>query len=137
MSTIVSTLLLVVATGIIGAFLVAWANSSFAFQTLNISTESADHINLIKESYVIEDVWFYDSGSSANVTIRNTGDLAVTISRIYVNSSQVFSPGQSITTGSYATITLTPLNPAAGLDHVQSIIVITERGTQAKQDWKY
>jgi hypothetical protein len=131
-------LLLVVATGVIGSFLVAWANSSFAVQSLNITTDAANRINLIKESYVIEDVWF--NGTSPNqheyITIRNSGDLAIKVTKIYVNNTQVWSTGQTITAGSYGTITINQLAPAWGAGKAQSIWVLTERGTEAKQVWK-
>jgi hypothetical protein len=125
---------LIVATGVIGSYLVFWANSSFALQSLNISTSAADRINLIKESYVIEDVWF-NSPTSADVTIRNTGELAVEISRIYVNSTQAWSGAQTITIGNYETIPVTLPN-AAGADKPQTFWIKTERGTEAKQVWK-
>jgi hypothetical protein len=116
---------------------VFWANSSFALQSLNISTSAADKINQIKESYVVEDVWFYTDGSDkkADVTIRNTGDLAIKISRIYVNSTQIPIAGQTISIGDYATIEVT-LSSATGADKPQTFWVITERGTEVKQVWK-
>jgi hypothetical protein len=134
-SAIVSSLLLIVATGIIGSYLVFWANSSFALQSLNISTQSADRINLIKESYVIEDVWFKTGPASADITVRNTGDLGIKISRIYMNSTKVWEVGQTIAIGNYATINVV-LPVAPGTNKPQTVWIITERGTEAKQAWK-
>jgi len=126
---------LIVATGVIGSYLVFWANSSFALQSLNISTSAANRINLIKESYVVEDVWFKTGPNSADITIRNTGDLGVKVSRIYVNSTKVWEVGQTIAIGNYATINVV-LPVAPGANKPQTVWIITERGTEAKQVWK-
>jgi len=131
--------MLVVATGIIGVALLAWSNSSFAIQGMQISNQTASRINLVKESFVVEDVWFkidpYPNGDKyADVTIRNTGDLAVTISNIYVNNTRVWSEDQTITIGSVATIEDVPVDWSSG--SVQSVWVETERGTDIKQEWK-
>lgn len=138
-STVVTSLLLVVAVGIIGAFLVSWANSSFAIQRANIAEETSDRINLVKESFVIEDVWFYtEAGPTyyANVTIRNTGDLAFTVSHIYVNNTQFWNTGETILISEKEEIKvpfgLTPWDS----DSPQSIWVKTERGTEVRQVWK-
>jgi hypothetical protein len=134
-STVVTSLLLVVAVAIIGAFLVSWANSSFAVQQLNIAEQTAGRINLVKEDFVIEDVWFYTEGpdSFANVTIRNTGDLALTISHIYVNNTESWNTGETILIGEKEEIKV-ELDWDAGAPH--SILIKTERGTEVKQVWK-
>lgn len=117
-----------------GTFVVSWANSSFAAQQLNIANQASSRINLIKEDFVIEDVWFYDSGGKqANVTIRNTGDLAITISKIYVNNTEAWSGAQSITIGSTGVMTF---STQWGSGYAQSIWLKTERGSEAKQIWK-
>lgn len=133
---IVSTLLLVVATGVIGSALAAWSNSSFAIQSSQISNQTASRINLVKESFVLEDVWFFtESGSPhANVTIRNTGDLAITVSKIYVNNTQVWSGSQTIPIDSIATIE--DVSVSWGSNDVQSVWIHTARGTDMKQTWK-
>jgi hypothetical protein len=133
MSTVVTTLMLVAATGVIGSALVAWSNSSFAIQYLNISNSTNSRINLVRESYVLEDVWFY-SPTKADVTIRNTGDLAITVSRIYLNNTQAWSGNQVIPIGTSSRIIVNNVNWGAG--DPQSILVTTARGGQVKQMWK-
>jgi hypothetical protein len=141
MSVIVSTLLLVVATGVIGSALAAWSNTSFAIQSLQISNQTTSRINLVKESFVLEDVWFYTNPPStpptnayANVTIRNTGDLAITVSKIYVNNTQVWSGSQTIPIDSVATIEDIPISWRS--NDPQSVWIHTARGTDVKQAWK-
>jgi len=137
-STVVTTLMLVVATGVIGSALAAWSNYSFATQSSQVSNQTASRINLVKENFVVEDVWFYikQPGNvySANVTIRNTGDLAITVSKIYVNNTQVWSTGKSIPIGSVVTIKDVPISWRPG--DLQSIWIHTIRGTDVKQAWK-
>jgi hypothetical protein len=130
--------MLVAATGAMGAGLMAWSNSSFAIQSLQISNQTASRINLVKETFVVEDVWFRidpdDSAKYADVTVRNTGDLAVTVSNIYVNNSRVWDTDQTVSIGSVVKIQNVPVDWGSG--NVQSVLVETERGTMLKQDWK-
>lgn len=122
------------AVGIMGTFLVSWSNSSFSAQQLNIANQTASRINLIKESFVIEDVWFYDSGGKkADITIRNTGDLGITISNIYINNTEAWSDTQVIAIEDTAKITV---NTSWGSGDAQSIWIKTSRGSEAKQIWK-
>lgn len=135
LSTIVTSLILVVAVGIIGAYLVTWSNSTFALQQASIANQTASRINLINENYIIEDVWFYDSGGKkADVTIRNTGDLAITISKIYVNNTEAWGGNQVINKDSVYKITVDPLNWDLG--KTQSLWIKTARGSEVKQLWK-
>jgi hypothetical protein len=115
-----------------GTGLVAWSNSSFAAQQLNVANQAANRIDLIRESFVVEDVWFYEP-NKADITIRNTGDLAITISNIYVNNSQAWSGDQVIPMESAAKITV---DIDWGTDNAQSIMVKTARGSDVKQIWK-
>ena len=126
--------MLVAAVSIIGAALVMWSNTSFAIQQVNIANQTNGRINLINESFIIEDVWFYvDTDNYADVTIRNTGDLAIRISNIYVNNSQAWNAGEDILIDEVAKIQV-PIDWEA--DRPQSIWVKTERGAEEKQVWK-
>jgi hypothetical protein len=118
-----------------GAFLVAWSNSSFAMQRLNIASATADRINLITESFVVEDAWFDQNGGIkfANVTVRNTGENAITISSIYVNNTEVTFTDETIPVGDVAII---DFQLTWGSDRPQSLWVKTDRGTEVKQVWK-
>jgi hypothetical protein len=135
LSTVVTSMLLVTAVSIMGVGLVSWSNSSFATQQLNVANQAASRIDLIRESLVVEDVWFYNAGTKADITIRNTGDLAITINKIYVNNTQAYPGSQVITTGNTAKITI-DMNPNWEPGNAQSIWVVTERGSEVKQIWK-
>lgn len=127
--------MLVSAVGIIGSTLVVWSNSSFSITRQNIANSTDSKINMIRESFVVEDVWFYtQSGTDyGNVTIRNTGNVAIKISNIYVNNTQVWNAGQLINATKVVTIRTT-FNWEPG--DLQSVWVKTARGAEVKQVWK-
>lgn len=137
LSTVITTLLMVAAVSIMGAAMMQWSSSSFAAKQLEISNQTNSRINLIKENLVLEDVWFYQNATGhhlANVTIRNTGEVALTVSKVYVNNTEIQN--------------FDPLVIAAGdvdkisiqfdweTDRPQSIWIHTARGADVKQAWK-
>ena len=127
--------MLVAAVSIVGAALVMWSNTSFAMQQASIAEQTTGRINLINESFIIEDVWFFSNatGTYANVTILNTGDLAIRVSNIYINNTQTWNDGEDVLIGDFATI---DVPTAWEADRPQSIWIKTERGAEAKQVWK-
>ena len=126
--------MLVAAVGIMGSGLVAWSNSSFSITQRNIANSTDSKINMIRENFVVEDVWFYNDGADrANVTIRNTGEVVIRISNIYVNNTQVWNAGQNINATQAYTIK-TSVNWDA--DKPQSIWIKTTRNSEVKQVWK-
>ena len=126
--------MLVSAVAIMGSGLVAWSNSSFSTAQRNIANSTDSKINMIRENFVVEDVWFYNDGQDrANVTVRNTGNVAIKISHIYVNNTQVWNIGQNINaTQAYSIKTTVDWNP----NNLQNIWVKTTRGSEVKQFWK-
>ena len=135
LSTIVTSLMLIVAVSMIGVALVSWSNFGFAIKQREIADQTNGRINLVKETFIIEDVWFYSNGvdSYANVTIRNTGDNGLTISNIYVNTTEVWNEGEDILKDEVAIINF-QTDWESG--NSQSIWVRTERGSDMKQVWK-
>ncbi|MCI0561709.1 MAG: hypothetical protein MN733_24735 [Nitrososphaera sp.] len=132
-------MLLVTAVAIMGSFLVAWSSSSFGIAQRDIANSTDSKINQVRENFVVEDVWFYTKTipppdtKYANVTIRNTGDVAIRISHIYVNNTQAWNAGQTISHNTAATI---QVQTNWGSNDLQSIWVKTYRGSEVKQIWK-
>ena len=127
--------MLVSAVAIMGTGLVAWSNSSFSITKQNIANSTDSKINMIRENFVVEDVWFYTQGGTdyANVTVRNTGNVVVKISNVYVNNTQVWNTGQNINaTQAYTIKTTVDWSPSS----LQNIWVKTTRGSEVKQVWK-
>ena len=126
--------MLVAAVGIMGTGLVAWSNSSFSITRQNIANNTDSKINMIRENFVVEDVWFYNDGiDRANVTVRNTGNVMIKISNIYVNNTEVWNAGQNINATKAYTIKTTV---DWGSNNLQSVWVKTVRGSEIKQVWK-
>ncbi len=127
--------MLVAAVGIIGSTLVVWSNSSFSIARQNIANSTDSKINMIRENFVVEDVWFYTQTGTdyANVTVRNTGNVVIKISHIYVNNTQVWNTGQFINATKSVTIKTTV---DWGPNDLQSIWVKTARNAEVKQVWK-
>lgn len=140
LSMVVTSLMLVAAVSMMGAALMVWSNASFASQQREIADQTTDRINLIAENFIVEDVWFYTNatGSYANVTIRNTGNLAITISNIYINHTEAWNDGEIIVIDDVATIDVPKVDLGVPweADRLQSIWVVTERGSEIKQVWK-
>jgi archaellum component FlaF (FlaF/FlaG flagellin family) len=128
-------MMLVAAVGIMGSGLVAWSNSSFSITKQNIANSTDSKINMIRENFVVEDVWFYTQTGTdyANVTVRNTGNVVIKISNIYVNNTEVWNAGQNINATKAVTIKTTV---DWGPNDLQSVWVKTVRGSEIKQVWK-
>lgn len=133
--TVVTSIMLVSAVSMLGAALVSWSSSSFALQRVGVSEEIDDRVNQLSEGFIVEDVWFYsDSGTKyATVTVRNTGDVALKISNVYVNNTQLWNAGHVIPRSEVGTVTF-EVNWSDG--GAQNVWVRTERGTDAKQLWR-
>ena len=127
--------MLVSAVSLMGAFMVSWSSSTFASKQLNISKSVDDRVNQIKENFVVEDVWFFTNSTSsyATVTVRNTGDVSLSISNIYLNNTQAWTGHQLIAKAGTQPITF---QSSWGAGKTQTIWVKTERGGEAKQSWK-
>ena len=97
-STVVTSVMLVSAVSLMGAFMVSWSSSTFASKQLNISKAVNDRVNQIKESFVVEDVWFFSNSTAkyAKVTVRNTGDISISVSGVYLNNTQAWAGHQAI-----------------------------------------
>lgn len=137
LSTVITTLLMVAAVSIMGSALMTWTNQSFANKQLEISNQTDSRINLIRENLVLEDVWFYQNQTGfhfANVTIRNTGEIALTVSKVYVNNTEIqdFEPLIILADGIDEICIQFDWLP----DRPQSIWIHTARGTDVKQTWK-
>lgn len=133
-SQIITSVMLITAVALMGSFLVSWSTSTFSTQQNNISTEVNSRVNKINESFIIEDVWFYIDGSKyANVTIRNTGEVTMNVTHIFVNNTQAWTGGQIVKIGGVEEIKV-PTNWGAGKP--QNIWVHTKLDSDVKQTWK-
>lgn len=132
-SPVISTVLMTTLAIVMGTTVVFWASQTLGVYQGSAGVYFTNRSNALKESFVIEDVWFYNS-NKANVTIRNVGSIDLKIVAIYVNSTS-YSLSQTISVGQSKTITLT-LSPNYDTSKVYFFNVATARGNKVTEYWK-
>lgn len=84
-ATVVSAAIMISAVVILGSVVLIWANATFNTQQKNIGDYYESSSNLLKENFVIEDVWLNNVPSNyINVTLRNVGDEAIKVKEIKI-----------------------------------------------------
>ena len=135
-SAVVTTLLLIAGTAMIGSGLYAWGTTTFNIQQINIGNQLTNEANLARETLGVEDVWFFTNATSpfnyANVTVRDTGVNSFTVSSIMVNNTKAWTGQTTVPSGAAATIAI-PDNWGKGKP--QSIWIGTKLGTNVKGVW--
>ncbi len=122
-STVVSAVIMIAAISIMGSVMLIWAKTTFNAQQRQIGNTYETNSNLLKETFIVEDVWLnkYVAGQSpanyVNVTIRNIGDTAITVSQIQITG--LTSNGSTCTVPNCSVTANAPFNGALvnGLRH--------------------
>lgn len=84
-ATVVSAAIMISAVVILGSVVLIWANATFNTQQKNIGDYYESSSNLLKENFVIEDIWLNNAPSDyINVTLRNVGDEAIKVKEIKI-----------------------------------------------------
>lgn len=135
MTAAVTSVMLVSAVSMMGAFILSWSSSGFAAQRVAVSETANDRVNQIREDVVLEDVWFFANATSsyATVTIRNAGEPTIDVSSIHVNNTQMWNGDKFILANTADEMTF---QVAWSAGSSQDIWIVTERGTEVKQLWK-
>jgi archaellum component FlaF (FlaF/FlaG flagellin family) len=88
LSTVISGVIILVVTAILGAAVVSWSNGSFASSKIISTALYATSVNSLNEKLVVENVWF---GSTTpkflNITMYNVGSSGVTLTDIKIINS--------------------------------------------------
>ncbi len=109
LSTIVTTVIMLTAVTVMGTSTVAWSNTNLFRNEQVIATTYSSDVNKIQEKLSIENIWFCKScypgtiPHGVNVTLTNTGNLALNVTQIQINnatyvypvSNTVIFPGKS------------------------------------------
>ncbi len=86
-STVIGAVIMIAAISILGSAMLIWANSIFGAQQRTIGNNYQTNSNLLKETFVVEDVWLNKSPVNyVNVTIRNIGDIAINATQVQVTA---------------------------------------------------
>jgi hypothetical protein len=126
------------ATMTIGTIAISWAIPALNLYQSTAGIYYQQRSDVLKESFIIEDVWFDSTASPRyiNVTLRNVGSVEVKVIAIYINST-IFTTGAStfptVPVGQRsAPIKISITNPqwtfVAGKSYL--IVVATARGNQ-------
>ncbi len=87
-SSIVTGMILLVATVILGSTVVLWSNSSLSVSKSIMTTLYTTNVNMFTEKLVVENTWFGSTPSKfINVTLYNVGSTGVTITDIQIKNS--------------------------------------------------
>jgi archaellum component FlaF (FlaF/FlaG flagellin family) len=85
-ATVISTAILIGAVSVMGSVVLIWANTTFTAQQRTIGEYYEDNSNLLKENFVIEDVWLNKVPANyVNITMRNVGDAAIKVKEIKIS----------------------------------------------------
>lgn len=135
-STVISTVLMTSLAITMGTIVVFWASQTLGLYQGGASVFFIQRGEALKESFVIEDIWFY-SNDKVNVTVRNVGAIEIKIVAIHINGT-VYSTNPlpvTINVGQSVTIKLTLTTPY-DTSKVYFFVVATERGNQVREFWK-
>ncbi len=87
-SSIVTGMILLVTTVILGSAVVMWSNTSLSASKSVITSLYTSNVNMVTEKVVIENTWFGTSPSKfINVTLYNVGSSGITITDMKIKNS--------------------------------------------------
>ncbi len=88
LSSIVTSMVLLVATVILGSAVVMWSNGSFSVSKAITTTLYTTNVNKFTEQLVVENTWFGTTPSKfINVTLYNVGSTGITVTDIQIKNS--------------------------------------------------
>lgn len=88
LSSIVTGMVLLVSTVILGSAVVMWSNGSFSTSKSITTTLYTAGVNVFVEKLVVENAWFGNTPSKfINVTLYNVGTTGITVTDIKIKNS--------------------------------------------------
>ncbi len=88
LSSIVTGMVLLVATVILGSAVVMWSNGNFSISKSITTALYTTNVNKFTEQLVIENTWFGSTPSKfVNVTLYNIGSTGITVTDIQIKNS--------------------------------------------------
>ena len=131
-SPVIANVIMAAAVITVGIAALTWATTTFYSHQSGAGAYLLDREDAMKESFVIEDVWFYESSDKhVNVTVRNVGSVNLTIAAIYLKNStheEVWDGSQLSEVGKAVTIKI----PFSWVTGQYWITVATARGNQVR-----
>jgi hypothetical protein len=90
LSTVVSGMIILVATALLGSAVVSWSNGNFSTAKAISAALYTTNVNALNEKLVIENVWFGGTTPSTkflNITMYNVGSPGITFTDIKIKNS--------------------------------------------------
>ena len=137
MSPVIANVIMAGAVIAVGTAVLVWALSNFNSQQTEADTLFSDKSDQLKESFVVEDVWFHADGDRyINVTLRNVGMINFQVATIAVctqgsDYETIWEGDLEIQEGTASTITIS--FPWVSGEYF--IRVTTARGNQVTQGY--
>ena len=88
LSTVVTGVIMLTAVAMMGTFIVSWSNSSLFSQQQELTSSLTTNVNKIKESLVIENIWFNSTSPRfVNITMNNVGTIGLNVTEIHLGNA--------------------------------------------------
>jgi archaellum component FlaF (FlaF/FlaG flagellin family) len=136
LSTVIAQVLIISATISIGTIALSWALPALNLYQSTSEIYYQQRSNALKESFIIENVWFNSTASpkTIDITIRNVGSIEIRLVAIYINNTIYtnMSALPTIPVGQRSETIKISRNPPwiFGGGQTYRIIVATARGNQ-------
>ena len=87
LSTVVTGVIMLSAVAVLGTAVVAWSNSNLFTSQQILNTQLSTNVNKIKESIVIENIWFKTGTPKyINITLNNVGTIGLNVTSIKLDN---------------------------------------------------
>jgi len=87
LSTVVTGVIMLSAVAVLGTMIVAWSNTNLFSHQQILNTQLSTNVNKIKESLMIENVWFNTTNTGyVNITLNNVGTIGFNVTEIRLTS---------------------------------------------------
>jgi len=105
-SPVVASVILAAAAIATGIATLYWASSALDIKRSESDVFFFSRIESVKESLVVEDVWFYEFGGVkyVNVTVRNVGTVDLEVVSVYLNESKAWDGSVGVEVGEAVTV---------------------------------
>jgi len=88
LSTIVTSVMMLSGVAVLGTGVVAWSSSNLSANQEGLNTQLSTNVNKIKESLVIENIWFnLTPPRFVNITMNNVGTIGLNVTEIQLGNS--------------------------------------------------
>jgi archaellum component FlaF (FlaF/FlaG flagellin family) len=135
LSTVIGTVMMISATMAMGVLAISWAVPTLDLYQSNAGLYYQQRSNALKESFIIEDVWFNLTANprTIDITLRNVGSIEIKVVALYINGTNYLTGTPMVYVGHRSAPIRITYNWQSGKVYV--ITVATQRGNQIVSIW--